>query len=118
MSTNFYLHRSHRHGEVTEAPEHIGKRSGGWAFTFQGQNHESLAAWMVRLSTLGQQETIRDEYGMAYTLHEFLTAIEDTKRPWMLKGAEMAPMMKETDTAVGRRSWQSGGFNFSGYDFS
>lgn len=119
MSTNFYL-RSRATGTV----EHVGKRSAGWAFTFQGQNFKTREEWERRLRAMGAQETVEDEYGREYTADEFLAEVDATLRPWGRDQRE--PLRKDGPFEMGgitferdrRRNWVDGGCSFSNYEFS
>lgn len=110
MSTNFYLERS-ENGMTTQ--EHIGKRSGGWAFSFQARNHNTAAAWRRRLDAMGNSERIVDEHGRPYTVDEFYQLTYETLQPW----GPNKIMPKVKDGPDRRRNWVDGGFSFSNYEF-
>lgn len=96
MSTNFYLHRDPQDcGECgkpgREAEVHIGKRSGGWVFTWQGFNGGDVSGapeglydadtwreFLMRETAEGAQ--IEDEYGQTYELAEFLVGVVEAQR--------------------------------------
>ncbi len=110
MSTNFYLVRE-ENSDRNSGTEHIGKRSGGWVFTFQGQNFRTYLHWCARLSMLGAQERIEDEYGNPYTFQEFLMVLMVTKDPW-------GPDQIEPQVNTRMSCWEDAGYSFSPYDFS
>src|SRR5437867_8025816 len=62
---------------------HIGKRSGGWVFLFQGGGEcKTVAAWKQRILELKDDgdETIVDEYGTEHQPAEFWRdVVEATK---------------------------------------
>jgi hypothetical protein len=90
VSTNFYLHRDPQNcGECgkpgREAQVHIGKRSGGWVFTWQGFNADDIpgvpcvfdeSTWREFLLTeVADGGRIEDEYRTPYTVDEFLEEV-------------------------------------------
>lgn len=92
MSTNFYLHRDPQNcGECgkpgRESEIHIGKRSGGWVFTWQGFNGGDIPGalgglydaetWRVFLAAeIAEGGWIEAEYGVKYELEEFFAEVE------------------------------------------
>jgi len=70
MGTNFYIPENHPKAEgMTEEERHVGKRSMGWNFLFQGHPHiKTVDAWKAELNKYGQVE---DEYGGLIPLDEF-----------------------------------------------
>jgi hypothetical protein len=96
MSTNYYLHRDPQHcGECgkpgRDAEIHIGKRSGGWVFTWQGFNGGDVpeamsglfdeATWRDFLTReIAEGAKIKDEYGQVYELAEFMVGIVAAQR--------------------------------------
>jgi hypothetical protein len=94
MSTNFYLHRDPQNcGECgkpgREAEIHIGKRSGGWVFSWQGfeaeespsgsplYDFETWRAFLMREIASGAQ--IKDEYHQKYTSEGFFAEVESLR---------------------------------------
>ena len=91
MSTNFYLHRDPQNcGECgnprRESEIHIGKRSGGWVFTWQGFNGGDIPeapaglydaeTWRAFLTAeVNDGGRIEDEYHTPYTVEEFLEEV-------------------------------------------
>lgn len=92
MSTNFYLHRDPLNcGECgkpgREAEIHIGKRSGGWVFTWQGFNGGDVTGapsglydfetWHdFLMAEIASGAQIKDEYGQRYTSAGFFAVVE------------------------------------------
>jgi len=120
MSTNFYIKHD---ASITgfNGREHIGKRSSGWAFTFQGRNHKTRYAWERRLNAMGAGECIVDEYGRELTCDEFIQAVNYTLNP---RADGSNPRLKDGDIILSTgerdrsRNWVDGGCSFSIYDFS
>jgi hypothetical protein len=94
VSTNFYLHRDPQNcGECgkpgREAEIHIGKRSGGWVFVWQGFNGGDIpdvpalfdeSTWHKFLLTeVSQGAQIKDEYGQKYTSEGFLIQVAEQR---------------------------------------
>lgn len=91
MSTNFYLHRDPQNcGECSkpgrEAEIHIGKRSMGWVFTWQGFTGEEIPeapgglydfeTWHGFLTReIAEGAQIKDEYHQDYTLEGFFAEV-------------------------------------------
>jgi hypothetical protein len=90
MGTNYYLHRHvcDKCGRSDE-PIHIGKRSGGWTFSFRGYRNAWEADQLGRTLTREQDwrdflesETakgsgIQNEYGEAISLDYFWSMVND-----------------------------------------
>lgn len=81
MGTNYYVAKNHcdccnRYDEEY----HIGKSSGGWAFSFQGYPAERLTSWKAWKEFLKNQ-TIMDEYGERINYESFVVMIETYKSP-------------------------------------
>ena len=83
MGTNFYQRFSvnEETGEYFE--RHIGKRSGGWEFSFRGYNGRggspkirSWADWKFHLLKEGK---IFDEYGTEHDPPQFIAMVEKTR---------------------------------------
>ena len=105
MSTNFYIRQADGNRE------HIGKRSAGWAFTFEATNHKTVASWRRRLNGLGERELIEDEYSREMSVEEFWQQAYATLQPWGPEGK--APLF----LSDGPDNWKDGGFAFSNYEF-
>ena len=104
MSTNFYIRQADGNRE------HIGKRSKGWAFTFEATNHKTVASWRRRLNGLGEREMIEDEYGREMSVEEF----------WQQAYATQQNGERDNEPQFmpdGPDSWKDGGFAFSNYEF-
>lgn len=115
MSTNFYIRRYEENTNQQEAwvsEEHIGKRSGGWTFTFNGQKQKSVADWRARIASMIDGERIQDEYYNVYTADEFWAAVDRTLEPWGSMTAKTAHGFRNDD-----RNWTDGRYGFSNYDF-
>lgn len=118
MGTNFYIHRASVVDGVAEVEkEHIGKRSGGWVFGFQGENCKTYQAWKDRLNNLQGNEQIVDEYGTPMTPTEMIETIEDTKKPW--GPLKITPKDRRNLRPGDRtdRDWREGGFDFYNGEF-
>lgn len=81
MGTNYYVAKNlceccNRYDEEY----HIGKSSGGWAFTFQGYPAERLVSWAAWKEFLKHQ-IIMDEYGERKDYHGFVHLVETFKSP-------------------------------------
>ncbi len=107
MSTNYYI-------EGPNGKEHIGKYSGGWVFGFQGQNHETVAAWRKRLDALGQKEMIVNERGHDMNPADFWAMVKESTEPW----GPNKIMPQSTMRMSNDLTWNDEGFPFSNYDFS
>lgn len=102
MSTNFYLHRDPKNcGECgkpgQEAEVHIGKRSGGWVFVWQGFDATfDESTWREFLTAeLADGGRILDEYGVSYSLTDFMAEVEGCR------GQRRQSAMYEGFAAVG-----------------
>lgn len=100
MSTNFYLYRDPQNcGECgkpgRETEVHIGKRSGGWVFVWQGFNGNDIQgaphglfdakSWrdFLTAEVTYSEGRIEDEYGTPYSVEDFFREVEaqrDLKR--------------------------------------
>lgn len=81
MGTNYYVAKNlceccNRYDEEY----HIGKSSGGWAFSFQGYPAERLTSWKAWKEFLKNQ-IIKDEYGDTMSYEDFVQMIETYKAP-------------------------------------
>lgn len=76
MGTNYYARQPGETGEGL----HIGKSSGGWDFLWRGHEDLNLVTRELWESWLKQPDiTIVAEYGVEYTLTEFLERVVDEK---------------------------------------
>jgi hypothetical protein len=112
MSTNFEIVTVDKDGVEIDR-EHIGKRSGGWVFQFNGRKHRTVLAWQARISALEGNEFIEAENGTAFSPEDFWKAVQATKEPWGT--AKLAPTRMSNSPAA--RRWSDNGFGFSGYEF-
>lgn len=105
MSTNYYARLNHCKACDRSDTVHLGKRSGGWAFSFQGsETVQNFDDWcnLVRSADL-----IEDEYRQVLTADEMI----ETARTWQdgKKHAVFYP----------GGNWLDGnGYSFSDIDFS
>ena len=81
MGTNYYVAKNkcdccNRYDEEY----HIGKSSGGWAFTFQGYKYDGLVSWKHYKEFLKDQ-IIMNEYGERIDYDWFVHFIETVKSP-------------------------------------
>lgn len=83
MGTNFYLHRNTcNHCGRSDPPKHIGKSSGGWAFSLHVYPEEGirdLDDWIPIFEDV-KNNLIKDEYGE--TLTPGAMQAEITERNW------------------------------------
>jgi len=121
MGTNYYLKQTGRKRECTcchrpfeKIELHIGKRSAGWEFSFQGyKGIRSKKDWVERINTADASYVIEDEYGRRFTPEEFLKLVEDTRYPGQHK--QYVAALKEGMT---HDSWQDDeGWSFTSADF-
>ena len=81
MGTNYYVAKNTCECcERWDEKYHIGKSSGGWAFSLQGYPAERLTSWKAWKEFLREQE-IRDEYGEKIDYDWFVGYIENEKSP-------------------------------------
>ena len=79
MGTNFYLLKKRlKRTEDLDNGMHIGKRSCGWVFQFQGYPKIKKVKQMRKVTFDGY---IYDEYGDEYTYKDFWDLVEETKVP-------------------------------------
>jgi hypothetical protein len=81
MGTNYYVAKNlceccNRY----DTEYHIGKSSGGWAFSFQGYPWAKLTSWKAWKEFLKNQ-IIMDEYGQRMNYDGFVHMIETYKSP-------------------------------------
>ena len=118
MSTNFYIREASvdtETGERVFETSHIGKRSGGWTFMFQGEDTKSIADWKTRTANMPSNMVIVDEYGETYSHEEFWQVVDDTTKPWGPK--KITP---KTLRNIGNadEEWHSEGFSFIAREFA
>lgn len=106
MSTNYYAKLNYCEACGRGDDTHLGKRSGGWAFLFQGSDTvRTFDDWcaLVRSAPL-----IEDEYGRVITANEMI----EMARTWQ-EGKRHAVLYPE-----GNWTDPTTGYSFSGHDFS
>ena len=117
MGPNFYIQELSIDLESDERvfdTIHIGKRSGGWVFMFNGQHFKTVQTWRDMLTTgLASNMSIIDEYDRTYTADEFLAEIEKTKLPW---GPRKLIPKTARDKSDGTE-WLDEGFSFYSGEF-
>lgn len=117
MSTNFYVREASVNTETGERvfeDTHVGKRSGGWTFMFQGSETRTVQGWRDRMAAMPVNMQVVDEYGAPYTPEEFWAAVEATTKPWGPKSME--PKTQRT-MGEGREMWVNEGFSFAKCEF-
>jgi hypothetical protein len=81
MGTNYYVIKDKCECCKRSTREyHIGKSSGGWAFSFQGYPWNKLTSWKAWKSFLADQ-AIEDEYGEPVPYFDFVSMVESYKAP-------------------------------------
>lgn len=81
MGTNYYVATNHCDCcERYDEEYHIGKSSGGWAFSFHGYRGERLVSWQAWKAFL-KDKIIMDEYGDRIDYDWFVEFIENQKSP-------------------------------------
>lgn len=81
MGTNYYVIKDKCECCKRSTREyHIGKSSGGWAFSFQGYPWNKLTSWKAWKEFLKDQP-IEDEYGDPVPYDEFVKMVESYKAP-------------------------------------
>ena len=90
MGTNYYLHHPQETcpccGQVVHNPLHLGKSSGRWAFTFQGNRDSergmvitTFEEWFRRAAQLlSEGWVLKDEYQEIYDLTSLVGEIEQS----------------------------------------
>lgn len=119
MSTNFYICGTRTDvatgQETTYEVEHIGKRSGGWTFLFQGRKQKSLAEWKARLDDLKPGEFIADEYHVTYAPQAFWDEVYETLGDW--NGRPTQTQRSGGLPGSDAKHWTEDRFSFSAYEF-
>jgi hypothetical protein len=113
MSTNFYITSSDPELER----EHIGKRSAGWVFSFNGQIHKTFDDWIRNLVELEDGRMIVDEYGQHYSVEEFVEAVRATLKPYRGTTPLRNHAREAYDPDSRQKNWSDRGFTFSNYEF-
>ena len=81
MGTNYYVAKNLCECcDRYDTEYHIGKSSGGWAFTFKGYSAERLTSWKAWKAFLKDQ-IIMDEYHERIDYDWFVQYIEGVKAP-------------------------------------
>lgn len=81
MGTNYYVIKDKCECCKRSTREyHIGKSSGGWAFSFRGHPWNKLTSWQAWKEFLKGQ-AIEDEYGDQVPYDEFVKMVESYKAP-------------------------------------
>ena len=81
MGTNYYVIKNEcKCCNRYDNEYHIGKESGGWAFSFQGYPWNNLTSWQEWKSFLKDQH-IKNEYGETIPYDEFVKMVETYLRP-------------------------------------
>jgi hypothetical protein len=81
MGTNYYVASNHCECcDRYDEEYHIGKSSGGWAFSFHGYRAERLVSWQAWKEFL-KDKVIMDEYGERIDYDWFVEYIEGPKAP-------------------------------------
>lgn len=81
MGTNYYVIKDKCECCKRSTREyHIGKSSGGWAFSFQGYPWNKLTSWKAWKEFLKDQP-IEDEYGDPVSYDDFVKMVEQYKAP-------------------------------------
>ena len=81
MGTNYYVATNHCECcDRYDEEYHIGKSSGGWAFSFRGYRPERLVSWKQWKEFL-KDKIIMDEYHERMDYDSFVDMIETYKAP-------------------------------------
>jgi len=85
MGTNYYVASNHCECcDRYDEEYHIGKSSGGWAFSFHGYRAERLVSWQAWKEFL-KDKVIMDEYGERIDYDWFVQYIESEKSPGFIR---------------------------------
>ena len=119
MSTNFYIREESIDtgtGQRVIEDSHIGKRSGGWTFMFNGEETRSVEDWKARTASMPSHMQIVDEYDAPYTHEEFWAVVDQTTKPW---GAKAIEPKTQRPSAMGgqREAWIDQDFCFYAGEF-
>ena len=126
MGTNYYVVKNvceccNRYDEEY----HIGKSSGGWAFTFQGYRPERLVSWKQWKEFLKNQ-IIYDEYGERVPYAGFVFMVENYNSPNYIRDNGKKNLVHNEEGKKGERPWfnpeydwdDEDGYSFSAREFS
>lgn len=124
MGTNYYVIKDKcHHCNRGDREYHIGKSSGGWAFTFQGYPFDGLTSWSKWKEYI-KDKLIEDEYGDVISYEEFVKLVEVYKAPNFI-GANGRKNLLHNDEARkhgyfnSSRDWDDEvGYSFTTVEFS
>lgn len=106
MSTNYYAKLNYCEACGRGDYTHLGKKSGGWTFLFQGSHTvHTFNDWCQLVQSAS---VIEDEYGQVLTADEMIEAA----RTWQ-EGKQHTVLYPD-----GNWTDPDTGYSFSGYDFS
>lgn len=129
MGTNFYWIENQCPHCGRGEKIHIGKRSAGWRFSFQGypDHQPPIRAWSDWQSILNEG-TIMDEYGVTHSKSAFVAMVDASMAesrnhvPWCLADTSRGSAGNSaymTDALTRGTAWQDPeGWSFSSTDFS
>ena len=105
MGTNYYVAKNlceccNRYDEEY----HIGKSSGGWAFSFQGYPAVRLTSWKAWKEFLKNQ-IIMDEYGERQGYDAFVQMIETYKAPGYVREDGRKNLQHNEQGKIDSRPW-------------
>ena len=120
MGTNYYVAKNlceccNRYDEEY----HIGKSSGGWAFSFQGYREERLVSWKAWKEFLKNQ-IIKDEYGDTMSYEDFVTMVETYKSPNYVHENGRKNLQHNEQGKIDKRPWFNSEYDWDdddGYAF-
>ena len=104
---------------------HIGKSSGGWAFSFQGYPYMKLTSWKQWKEFL-RNETIVDEFGEVKDYDRFVTMVETYKSPNFINENGKKNLQHNEQGKIDSRPWfnperdwdDEDGYSFTTTEFS
>ena len=121
MGTNYYVAENHCECcERYDEAYHIGKSSGGWAFTFQGYRAERLVSWPQWKEFL-KDKMIMDEYGERINYDWFVHFIETVKSPDFTRTDGKKNLLHNEQGRTGKYPWFNPEYDWDdelGYSFS
>ena len=124
MGTNYYVVENHCECcNRSDRTYHIGEKSYGWAFSFQGYKYDGLTTWQKWKEYLADK-TIRDEYGDNFSFDEFVELVEIYGHPtYVLKCGRKNLVHNEEGRKEGwfnpEHDWDDPeGYSFSSREFS
>lgn len=124
MGTNYYVASNHcecchRYDEEY----HIGKSSGGWAFSFHGYRAERLVSWKQWKEFL-KDKIIMDEYHKRIDYDWFVQYIEGQKSPDFVNGSGRKNQIHNDEARIPSKhgyTWFNPNYDWDdedGYSFS